>query len=370
MVNDEDSDYETTYNTDVGGYGTTYNGNEPAPYTVTPTGLGSAIQYVGKADSMPPDDYRSGPEGAAKFFGFMRNKWDVAVDDWKAKAEISDVESGKFMNGTPDTLKGGKVEKFVSSLGRGLAKGELAAQRFGQAIGGGAPQVGYPQPVMDPYGYKPIPASEYGSQQPKYQAYPVTAEPGSTWVREQYYDRYGKKRSRPRKARVPGVGTPVPGYIVPSPPPGVSPYAATPTPPMAPGGPSWQQSGRIGEPASRSAFFTPGAGPGMDKINALIGGRSGYAPDPTTALLAPAGPHAGELAMRTGELLGQPTSTMSFGEKTHMIVGPEPQNGQAYAEKVSWLRGTDGSNGDIYTKLGLGGAKETKQEKDLLKYFK
>lgn len=364
MVNDEDSDYETTYNTDVGGYGTTYNGNEPAPYTVTPTGLGSAIQYVGKADSMPPDDYRSGPEGAAKFFGFIRNKWDVAMDDWKTKSAISDREGERFMNGTPNTLKEGKVERFVSGVGRGLAKGELAAQRVGQAIGGA------PQPVMDPYGYKPIPASEYGAQVPKYQAYPISAEPGSTWVREQYYDRYGKKRSRPRKARIPGVGTPVPGYTVPSSPPGVSPYSATPTPPMAPGGPSWQQITKTGESASRAAFFTPTAGPGIDKITALTGARSGYAPDPTTALLAPAGPQAGELAMRTQELLGQPASTMSFGEKTQMIVGPEPQNGKSYAEKVSWLQGKDGSNGDVYSKLGLGGAKETKQEKDLLKYFK
>jgi hypothetical protein len=90
----------------------------------------------------------------------------------------------------------------------------------------------------------------------------------------------------------------------------------------------------------------------------------------TTALLAPAGPQAGELAMRTGELLGQPTSPISFGEKTQMVVGPEPQNGKSYEEKVSWLQGKDGSNGDIYTKLGLGGGKETEQEKDLLKYFK
>ena len=216
----------------------TYDSNQEAPslksLETVPVGQG---------------DENSEKNVAARFFGFIRNKFDDATDDWKQRKQIKEDAYQQFLANKPMALREnyenqynkrlqdimnkptdqqrlmntfGQVSTGLRNIGAGFG-GRVSPDRVmgfkGTVLGplptGGNPpmqqmmqQGYYPNRNMNiqQQGYYPNKLSQpgiVGSQVPRYASRPVNAQEGSEWGRIVKIDQFGKRRSYVRRMRVP-----------------------------------------------------------------------------------------------------------------------------------------------------------------------
>jgi len=194
-------------------------------------------------DSMDSEKTKAG-----KFFGFIKNKFDIATDDFRQKNNIKNEAYREYMEQRPKVLADMYRQRYNQKLQKEMMPREqkmaLWDQRFGQASSGmkkvgmllggsknpadiiGMSSVRAPNPNIGMGGQgisstnqQPLPKerpnipphnmqpSKYqepgvtGSQVPKYVNAPSNSDPNAIWQRVVKIDRYGKKRSYLRKAR-------------------------------------------------------------------------------------------------------------------------------------------------------------------------
>jgi hypothetical protein len=153
-----------------------------------------------------------------KFFGFVKNKFDIATEGFKQKNDIKNEVYRDYLEQNPKVLAEVYKQKYAQELQNKVKKRDIREQkmnqldqRFVQKLGimfGGAHMqpVKYQNPGVVGAHMQPVKYQKpgvVGAQVPKYSAAPRNSEPGVSWQRVVKIDKHGKKRSYLRKARVP-----------------------------------------------------------------------------------------------------------------------------------------------------------------------
>lgn len=101
-----------------------YNIENPTPVTEEDTqDLGIEVnneESLSSSESIPvgnAEDYNTEKNISARFFGFIRNKYDDAVDDWKMKKEMKQQAYEKFLEQKPKVYQ----RKYENQYNRELA---------------------------------------------------------------------------------------------------------------------------------------------------------------------------------------------------------------------------------------------------------
>lgn len=197
---------------------------------------GDNVEEINYSQNVNDPDSSKTREGQA--FGFIRNKFDDASDNYKNKLESKSRAYEDYLNMKPKTMTGNDSSTW-NKFDMFLGKVSGTAKRIGAIGGSRSPEsvVGIRGSVLGPFprsvtqsdmqqgnigrftnmpdvqrniqgGYIPekfMQPGMPGAQVPKYQYSPRTANPGTTWQRVVTVDQYGKKRSALRKVRVPDM---------------------------------------------------------------------------------------------------------------------------------------------------------------------